>query len=224
MAQIDEKGFWVAKDGSKVHPDLIRADKKLEDELVTDMLREALEQQEKLSRFREYSFERVEGFIDLLLQNYNLDRASGSKKGATTLSDFSGLNKVEIAVANKISFDAKLRLAKLKIDEYLNEVTQSASPELKTLVLRAFDVDKKGAIDAKKILALKSYAIAHPKWQEALSMIDEATEIVGSKRYIRFYRRDNQEAEWEQIPLDLSRAKNADKLIAASAGEGARND
>jgi hypothetical protein len=210
-----EGEFWLNQSGGLVHPDLIPADKKLEDEIVTAMVDRAAAKAADLAQFREASFAEAEDFFDLLLQNYNLKRESRSKKGAITLTDYSGLSKVEIATANRLSFDSKLKIAKLKIDEYLTEACETASPEIKTLILRAFEVDKKGDVDAKKILALKGYAITHPKWVEAVGIIGEATRIVGSKRYIRFYRRENQTDEWEHISLELSNAK-------AKAGRNAK--
>jgi hypothetical protein len=212
-----EGEFWFDQAGQKIHGDLIPADKKLEDELVGKMVEGAKAKACDLAAFREASFAEAEDFFDLLLQNYNLKRESRSKKGAITLTDFSGLNKVEIAVANRLSFDAKLKIAKLKIDEYLTEATASSSPEIKTLIMKAFEVDRKGDVDAKKILALKSYSINHPKWREAVEIIGEATRIVGSKRYIRFYARQDVTDEWEYISLEMSgaRAAKAEETEAA---------
>jgi hypothetical protein len=208
VAQI-ENGFWVDKRGDRVHPDLVRADKKLEDELVERLVTAALVEQETLAELREWAFGEIGDFIDLLLQNYHLNRTETSKTGSVALQDFSGLNKVEIQIARRVAFDGKLKIAKLKIDEYLNEITQHAAPELKTLILKAFEVDRKGDVDAKKILALKSYDIPHQKWREAIEIINEATEIIGSRRYIRFYTRQSRDDEWEQIILELSGARKS---------------
>jgi hypothetical protein len=175
------------------------------------MVEKAKTQASDLAAFREAGFKEVEDFFDLLLQKYSVNRNSRSKKGAITLTDFSGLNRVEIAISNRVTFDSRLKIAKLKIDEYLEEATRNASSAIKTLVMRAFEVDKKGDVDAKKILSLKSYDITDSKWTEAIAIINEATKIEGSKRYIRFYSRPDQTSEWEYISLDAGSARKHDK-------------
>ncbi len=203
MANIVD-GFWVNKKGEKVHPDIIRVDEKLKDEMLESLISRALEESERLREFKKEAFEDVEGYYELLLQKYNMDIKKNSKKGNLTLENFSGTKKVTIAVADRIDFDEKLNIAKQKIDEYLVEVTEGASAEIKTLIMKAFEVDKKGNVNAKKILSLKSYEITHPLWLEAMTIIDEATQIVSSKSYIRFYEREDTTKEYKQITLDIS--------------------
>lgn len=206
MAKEDDNGHWLNKKGEGVHPELIRPDDQLKDELVEKMIAQAKELSETIARFKAQAFEESEGFFDLLLQKYNVDAKAKSKKGNISLENFSGTLKVMIANADNISFDEKLQIAKLKIDECLHELTQGASPEIKTLITKAFEVDKKGDVNAKKILALKAYDISHPKWKEAMAIIDESIEIVGSKTYIRFYEREGVDKAWKMITLDLAGA------------------
>ncbi|WP_324172004.1 DUF3164 family protein [Sulfurimonas sp.] len=207
MAQIDDKsGHWLNKKNEGTHPDLIRADEKIKDELVEKLIKQAIELSATLNVFKKDAFEQTNDYFELLLQNYDLDAKKNSKKGNITLENYSGTMKVQIANADSISFDEKLQIAKLKIDECLHELTEGASPEIKTLITKSFEVDKKGEINAKKILALKAYDISHPKWREAMIIIDESIEIVGSKAYIRFYTRDRVDKEYKLISLDLAGA------------------
>jgi hypothetical protein len=206
MAKQDEKGLWVNKRGESVHPDLIRPDEKLKDELVEKLIKQATALSETISEFKERAFEETNGYFELLLQNYNLDAKKNSKKGNITLENFSGTTKIQISNADSITFDEKLQIAKLKIDECLHELTEGSSPEIKTLITKAFEVDKKGDVNAKKILALKSYEITHAKWIEAMKIIDESIEIVGSKAYIRFYERENVDKQYKLIQLDMAGA------------------
>ena len=202
MARKDGE-FWINKKGERVHPDLIRADEQLKDEMVENLITKALEMSKNLKAFKEESFKDIEDYYDLLLQKYNMDAKKDSKKGNLTIENFSGDKKVTISIADRIEFDEKLNIAKAKIDEYLHEVTQNASSDIKTLITKAFEVDKKGDINAKKILALKGYEIKHPKWIEAMQIIDEAVQIVSSKSYIRFYVKEGD--AYKQIPLDLAK-------------------
>jgi len=206
MPKVDENGLWLNKKSEGVHPDLIRADEKLKDELVEKLIKTATELSALLNRFKKDAFGDTSDYFELLLQNYGLDAKKNSKKGNITLENFSGTLKVQISNADSINFDEKLQIAKLKIDECLHELTIGSSPEIKTLITKAFEVDKKGEVNAKKILALKSYDISHVKWREAMSIIDESVEIIGSKAYIRFYTRDDVDKPYKLINLDIAGA------------------
>lgn len=203
MAKVVD-GFWLNKKGEKIHPDMIRPDEKLKDEMLESLIKRAIDESDRLREFKKEAFSDIEDYYELLLQKYNMDAKKNSKKGNLTLENFSGTKKVLIAVSDRIDFDEKLNIAKQKIDEYLLEVTEGASPEIKTLIMKAFEVDKKGNVNAKKILSLKSYDITHPLWVEAMAIIDEATQIVSSKLYIRFYQREDPTKEYKQIILDIS--------------------
>ena len=204
MAKVDDRGFWLNKKGEPVHEELIRADEKLKDEMVEELTKKALGMSATLREFKEEAFKDVEDYYELLLQKYGMDGKKNSKKGNLVLENFSATKKITISVSDRIDFDEKLNIAKQKIDEYLHEVTKDASPDVKTLITKAFEVDKKGNVNAKKILALKSYEITHPLWLEAMSIIDEATQIISSKSYIRFYTRDSLTDEYKNIPLDIA--------------------
>lgn len=204
MPNLDGRGHWLNKEGKTVHPDMVPVDKKLEDELVTRMIAGAIGLREIIAGFKTQAFEECYAFNDLLRQNYDMERIT-SQTGAVTLKSFDGTMEVQIQVAKLITFDQKLTLAKEKIDEYLDEKTEHADAEIRTLITRVFDV-KNGKVDAKQIISLKAYPIEHPKWKEAMQMIDEATEIAGTKSYIRFRKRENGQIDgrMENIPLDIA--------------------
>lgn len=204
MPHVNDAGQWRNKEGAFVHKDMVTIDKQLEDEVVERLTAGAIGLQAFLIGFKTQAFEECYSFVDLLRQKYNMERIT-SKSGTVTLKSFDGTKVVEIQVAKLISFDQKLSLAKEKIDEYLTLKTNGADAEIQTLITRVFDV-KNGKVDAKQILSLKSYPITHPLWKEAMSMIDDATEIAGTKSYIRFKHRRNNEVDGplEHIVLDLA--------------------
>jgi len=204
MAKKNDKGHWRKKDGDFVHPDMVSVDKQLEDEVVEKLVEKAKDLQLIMKAFKVSAFEECYGFVDLLRQKYDMERIT-SKSGTVSLKSFDGTKVIEIQVAKLISFDQKLSLAKEKIDEYLTEKTTGADAEIQTLITRVFDV-KNGKVDAKQILSLKSYPITHPHWVEAMRMIDDATEIAGTKRYMRFKHRAENEVDGrlEHIVLDLA--------------------
>jgi hypothetical protein len=200
---LNGSGMWRDKEGGFKHPDVIGVDKQLEDEVVTNLVTEAKEMERALIAFKTKAFEGCQSFIDLLRQNYNMDRLAKSETGAVTLKSFDGTTEVQIQVAKLITFDAKLRLAKEKFDEYFTEKTEHADPEIRTLITRAFEV-RNGKVDVKLVLSLKSYAIKNPKWLEAMKLIDDATEIAGTKSYIRFKERANGNIDGELRTIILN--------------------
>lgn len=205
MAKVNEKGFWQNKEGNFIHKDMIAIDKQLEDEVVEKLITKAKEVQNTLKEFKEFAYKECYDFIDLLRQNYDMDKLENSKSGSVSLKSFNGTKEVQIQIAKQISFDSKLILAKEKIDEYLDEKTENADAEIRTLITRAFDV-KNGKVDAKMVLSLKQYPISNPKWLCAMKMIDEAVEIVGTKSYIRFKEREDEriDAALKMIVLDIA--------------------
>ncbi|WP_455756499.1 DUF3164 family protein [Sulfurimonas sp.] len=204
MAHKNDKGHWRKKDDTYVHPDMVPVDKELEDELVDKLIRGALDLNGYIKVFKAKAFEECYAFNDLLRQKYDMERII-SKSGSVTLKSFDGTAEIQIQIAKLITFDQKLTLAKEKIDEYLAEKTLHADAEIQTLIIRVFDV-KNGKVDAKQILSLKSYPITHPKWLEAMAMIDDATEIAGTKSYIRFKHKvdGNIDGRMENILLDIA--------------------
>ena len=102
-------------------------------------------------------------------------------------------------------FDEKLQIAKKKIDECIHEILKDVnSIDGQQLINNAFEVDKKGEVNPRKILVLRSYNITHPKWIEAMEIIAESIEIVSTKEYIRFYTRDNIQESYKQVTLDIA--------------------
>ncbi len=204
MAIVDNNGMWIDKRGNPTHKDLIRVDEQLRDEFVEELCKKAIKKQEILREFKKEAFEDIESYYEMLLQKYGLDAKSNSKKGNLSLENFSGTFKITVSVSDRIEFDEKLNIAKVKLDEFFKEATKDANPVIKTLITKAFEVDKKGNVNTKEIMKLKSYEIEHPKWQEAMEIIDDATQIVSSRSYIRFYKRESIEKPWKQISLDFS--------------------
>jgi len=196
--------MWTNKKGEKIHEDMVPLEEKLKSELVVGLVAEAVDGVGMLRNFKSNVVGQIDDYMSMMREKYGLDPMKGSAKGNVTLQTFDGLKKVQVQVATHIDFDEKLTLAKEKLDEYFTLKTEGADPEIKTLITKVFDVDKKGNVNAKQILSLKSYKIEHKKWLEAMAIIDDAIEIVGTKSYIRFYERAAVDAAWENISLDFA--------------------
>lgn len=204
MQLKDEKGFWINAKGEAVHPEMIRVDEQLKTELVERIIAAAQNLTGLISIFKTECNEQVDAYFDLLLQNYGVDAKGKSVKGNMNLENFSSTAKVEIRAMDTLKPDEKIQIAKMKLDEFLKEETEDATPIVRTLIMKAFEVDKKGNIDTKKLLALRSYDITAPKWVEAMAIIADSLQVASTKSYIRFYTRKNSESDWKLIPIDIA--------------------
>ncbi|CUW88094.1 DUF3164 family protein, partial [Agrobacterium genomosp. 2] len=48
--------------------------------------------------------------------------------------------------------------------------------------------------------------IEDTRWKKAMEAIRDAIRVTGSKEYVRFYKRDSLEADWQAITIDLAKA------------------
>ena len=66
------------------------------------------------------------------------------------------------------------------IDECLNDWTEGARAELRTLVNNAFRVDQDGNIKTGEVLSLRRLKFDDTRWQQAMTAISDAVTVVGS--------------------------------------------
>jgi hypothetical protein len=119
---------------------------------------------------------------------------------------FDGLLKVQVQVADHIDFGPQLQIAKGLVDECLNEWSAEARPEIRAIVTRAFNTDRTGQINRSEIFMLLRLEIDDPRWQEAMRALRAAMRVVGSKTYVRCYRRETPDGQWQAVTIDLAKA------------------
>lgn len=194
--------LWNAV-GHLVPASALRPQQKLEDEMVQRLVQMALDQAAALETLKGVAFEDVRGFLELLAQEYQVQR--GGRRGNVTFTTFDGLMKVSVSVSDFISFGPELQVAKALIDECLTSWSASAGDELRTIVTDAFRVNKEGKLDVDAILGLRRYNFEDERWQRAMAAINDAIRVTHSKEYIRFHLRPSPDREFVQIPLDIAR-------------------
>lgn len=203
---IDIEGTPHMRDskGRLVPASTVRAQDQLQDELVRKIIGYASELSDQVARFKSHSTEDVETFVDLLAQNYGDTRGGG--KGNMTFQSYDGTLKVSVAVAEHFDYGPELQIAKGLVDECLTDWSSDARPELRAIVERAFNTDKEGKINRAELLSLMKLEIDDERWQSAMKAIKDAERSIGSKTYMRFYRRDDGQSDWEAITIDLAKA------------------
>ena len=195
-------GYWQDAKGALVPEDKVRPIDKTRDALVKELVAKSEELSALLAKFKQRAFGDIAAFIQLSAEQY--DAAVGGKKGNVTLYSYDGQYKIVRAINESISFDERLQAAKALIDECVKDWTTNASSELKAIVNGAFDADKQGNISTTRVLGLRRLDIKDPRWLRAMTAIGEAIQVVGSKAYVRVYKRVGDTDQYQQIPLDLA--------------------
>ncbi|KAF0674453.1 DUF3164 family protein [Profundibacterium mesophilum] len=190
--------------GALVPVDLIRPADLLEDETVRKIMTYATALSEQVARFKGHTFEDLGAFEALLAQDYGASK--GGAKGNKTFASHDGLMKISVQVADHIDFGPQLQVAKELIDECLTEWSAESRPEIAAIVTRAFNTDKAGQINRSEIFMLLRLEIEDARWKRAMDAIRDAMRIVGSKTYIRCYRRPAPDAPWQAVTIDLAKA------------------
>lgn len=183
---------------------LIKPTDKLIDEQVRKVFGYALALSEQVTRFRGHTFDDLGELDALLAQEYGLK--VGGAKGNKSYMSFDGLLRIEVRVADLITFGPELQIAKGLIDQCLNEWAADSRPEIRAIVTRAFNTDKEGQINRSEVFMLLRLEIEDERWQEAMRAIREAIRVIGAKTYMRFWMRDAFDAPWRTITIDLAKA------------------
>lgn len=144
----------------------------------------------------------MDAFLNLSGEKYGVKLGVG--KGNISLTSFDGKYRITRDVAERIEFDERLQAAKELVDQCLREWTRDSNPNIRALIEDAFQVDRKGRINTKRILGLRKLKIDHPTWATAMDAISEAITITGSCVYHRFYVRNDETGKYQQIVLDFA--------------------
>lgn len=177
---------------------------KLEDQTVRKCIEFALNLNAQLSRFRGHTAADLSALDALLGEKYNV--TIGGKKGNRTYQTYDGLMKIQVQVSDLITFGPELQIAKQLIDACLTEWSADSRPEIQSIVTRAFNTEKEGQVNRADVFMLLKLEIEDTRWKKAMEAIRDAIRVTGSKEYVRFYKRDSLEADWQAITIDLAKA------------------
>jgi len=190
--------------GRAIPVEYVQPHDRAKDRLVRTIHKQATSLHTRLVTFREDALKRIFAFVTKAGQAYDVD--VGGKKGNITLRSFDGLMKVQLAVADNIEFDERLAIAQQLISEYLSEISKGADPGLVELVHKAFYADSQGRLRTGQVLGLRTINIKHPKWRKAMDVIVDSITVQSSKQYVRVYARENTDADWTLLQLNIASA------------------
>lgn len=195
-------GYWVDARGVLTPVDLVKEVEQDRDQLVGEIIERAKKLNAALLEFKNSAFADIQAFVSLSAEKYGA--SIGGKKGNVTLCSYDGRYKIQQAHQERLAFDERLQAAKGLIDDCLTEWTKGARSEVRALIDEAFQVDKQGEVSTQRILRLRRLDIEDERWQQAMLAIDDAVQVVCSKRYIRIYERAGDSDQYVPLSLDLA--------------------
>lgn len=195
------EGYLQDSQGRLVPTELVKPIDMTRDSLVKEIVYNALELSNKLAEFKTKAMGDIDAFVTLSLEKYGVKY--GGKKGNVSLHSFDGEFRVMVAVADSLVFDERIKAAKELIDECIRDWTSGSKAELRVLINDAFQVDKTGKINTKRVLSLRRLDIKDKRWLRAMDAISDSIQIAGAKNYIRIYKR-HPDGEYKQINMDIS--------------------
>lgn len=156
-----------------------------------------------VEEFRTRAEADVAAFAELSAQQYGAE--IGGEKGNVTLTSYDGSLRVVRARADRITFTEAVRVTRELCFRCIEKWSEGVNANLATCVRRSFETDKNGHLSAAKILSLRSYEIKDdPDWDAAMKALDGAIQVIGSRQYVRFYRR-GPDGKYAQVGVDCGK-------------------
>lgn len=178
---------------------------RLRDETVRRLVGMAEHAGMLVAEFRAQAEAHVAAFAELSAQEYGAE--IGGEKGNITLTSYDGSMKVVRARADRITFTEAVRVTREKVFACIEKWSSGANSNLARLVEKAFETDKDGHLSAAKILSLRSIQIdGDPDWDAAMRALDGAIQVIGSRQYVRFYRR-GPDGKYAQVGVDCGKGE-----------------
>ena len=202
---IDGQIYMRDAQGRLTPEALVRPQDMLQDEMVRKIIAFADDLSAQVARFRAHCFDDIAAFDALLQAEYG-GHARKSVKGNRTYLSYDGTMKAQVQIAERVAFGPEMQVARDLVDECLAEWARDSGDEMRAIVGHAFQVDREGEISRAAIYSLLRLDIDDARWQRAMTAIRDAMRVMGSKTYIRCYRRETPEGTWIPITIDLAKA------------------
>ncbi len=176
---------------------------KLRDEQVRMLVEEAEQIGRQVAEFRAWAAGAVASFVELSAQEFGA--SIGGERGNVTLTSFDGSMKVVRSRADEITFNEAVRVTREKVFACIEKWSDGANANLARLVTKAFETDRNGHLSAAKILSLRQIKIeGDADWDAAMAALDGAVQVIGSRQYVRFYRR-GPDGKYAQVGVDCGK-------------------
>lgn len=204
MATKNEHGDWIDSRGAACPVKFIPNVERRRDAVVERIHKIGARLEEQMRKAKKDVLDEIDAYLEWLDEHSEAPR---SRKGNTTLTNYSGDKQVELAMDDVIKLDERLQQAKELVDAYVASLGENAPEELTTLAHTSFDTDKSGRVNQALVLRLTKYQFKDERWQRAVQLIRESAQVVGTRQYLqlRVLRPDESGAKkWVRVNLNFS--------------------
>jgi hypothetical protein len=199
-------GYWEDAKGALWPVGTIKPIDKDRTRTIQDLCEAAEKLSSQIIAFKLASAEQIDEFVERSAAEYKVELRGMKGKGNLTLTTFSGHYKVVRQMADTITFDERLQVAKQLIDSCIQRWNKGSNANIKALVNDAFQVDKTGKINTGRVLALRRIEIIDDEWKRAMEAISDSMRVASTKSYTRYYKRVDESGEYVAINLDVAAA------------------
>jgi hypothetical protein len=204
IIDISGKRYMRNSQQALVPVEAIRPLDLLIDETVRKIIGYAEPLSAQIARFKRNTFADVGALMSVAEQEYSA--AIGGAKGNLTLTSFDGCLRVQVQIADRIDFGPELQIAKSLVDECLTDWSSDSRTEIRAIITRAFAVDQGGRVKTTELLSLLRLDIDDDRWQRAMTAVRDSMRVIGTREYVRFYRRATPSDAWEAVTIDIADA------------------
>jgi hypothetical protein len=195
---------YVNAQGQTVPAQYLSEYEKLRDKIARKIAVVFIAEQAKLRSIKESVFALVAQLQAAALKDTDVERLGGDQ-GYIQFRSFDGLVTVRVDNAKRTEFDERLQIAQQLVIEAVKELSGYAKhADLVEISTKAFQPRRNGNLDMQRIRELKTYKVEHPKWKQAVEIINECERVIGHRRYIRVSIKADRNSEPENIILDIA--------------------
>jgi hypothetical protein len=199
-----EPGYRENARGQLVRESGMTEIEKLGDELTGSIAAEWLDLQARTRALKRRIFAEMAALAEVAASQHKV--TLGGDKGNMTIRTYNGKFKVERSAQEFLVFDENVMAAKQLLEEFVEEKTDGVDPDLVVVLDRTFRRGEDGRLSVQRLTELLTYGIKHPKWAQAMDIINEAMRVGGVRSYVRLHRRvEGRFDKYESVPLDIAK-------------------
>lgn len=192
VVTVNGQVYWYLDDGTLVPAATVGPRRLVEDQMVRQLVEQALWLHEELLAFRAAAMEAATAYQDRLAQLYADGAEKPPRRAQANISYFSVDRrwKIEVEQADRTVFGPSIEVARERFLAFVNSL--HGQPILKAMVHRTLGLDRQGYIRPGEVLRLRNCGRdeTHPDWVAAMQALEDAMDTMVTGRRLRVYQRD----------------------------------